>query len=226
MGAFFSATDDANENATQFYGVWGKIKDKEPQFAFRYCSGDAKVECCPSILFDWPMVTERVTVEFTADVEGFDPQTYVEESKTIFKGPFPKIEYPADWMGQHTRNYVAPLTGKGTYTWGNSKAEKSKKGNRSLGGASRWEETMDWEKDLYPYDSLFDYPAYDIGNSATKYSGKGFDYARIKSMTNPIEDEVAIKEAAQYDIDVVTANYRELGLDRVIEASIDATKTK
>lgn len=228
MGAFFSGTDDANENATQFYGVWGKIKDREPQFAFRYVSGDAKVECCPSILFDWPMVTERTTVELTADVEGFEPQCFVDETKTLFKGPFPKIEYPSDWMGQHSKSYVAPAGGKGNYNWG-KKNSQSKTGKRSLGGASRWNDYEAWEGDYYQ-DSLFNYGS--VGSTPTldydsyrSTLGKGFDGARIKKMMNRVEDEVVIKEHSQYDIDVITANYKELGLDRVIEASIDAMKS-
>ena len=90
MNAFFSGTDDANENATQFYLVWGKIKDKHPQVAFRYCSGDAKIKICPSVLIDWPMIKESTTVEYTCDMEGFQPEQYVEESETIF----PDINLP------------------------------------------------------------------------------------------------------------------------------------
>lgn len=236
MGAFFSGTDDANENASQFYGVWGKIKDKEPQFAFRYCSGDAKVECCPSILFDWPMVTERTTVEVTADIEGFEPASYVKETKTLFKGPFPKIDYPSDWMGQHTKGYVTTTRSYyGNSPWGanKNKSSKSKVGKRSIGGASRWDGFDPWEEEhyqtYYQQASFFDYPGYeetaDVGyEDVHGIYQKGMEHARIQETMGYMEEDPFVREASQHDVDDITSSYKELGFDRVIEASIDAVK--
>lgn len=105
MKAFFSATDNANENATQFYGVWGEINNQEPAFAFRYCSGDTKKEISPDSLFEWPIVTKTTIVETTVD--GMEPFVVQEQEKSLYAGPFPRpAEYPSDWMDKIKRKPI------------------------------------------------------------------------------------------------------------------------
>lgn len=96
MDAYFSPTDDANENANQFYGVFGKITDAQPKFAFRFCSGKHKVNYDPWVLFEAPVVksiTQVIMGDIVVDME----------QKAAFAGPWPMLQYPDDWMGQHTK---------------------------------------------------------------------------------------------------------------------------
>ena len=121
MNAFFSGTDDANENMSQFYAVYGKVADANPAFVFRYCSGQHKVVYDPSILFDFPQVktTVRTTFEFegTTDmgVPGFEPIVQEEETYSAYTGPWPDVDYPDDWMGQHTKSGYAYNRSTSTY---------------------------------------------------------------------------------------------------------------
>lgn len=119
MNSFFSATDDANENMTQFYGVWGKVANAEPEFSFRYVVGDSKVEVDPDLLIDWPTMdykSEMVKVETVSirDPEGLldiEENTISKESapeishikNELVRGPFKMVDYPADWMTQHEK---------------------------------------------------------------------------------------------------------------------------
>lgn len=128
MNAFFSGTDDANENMTQFYGVWGKVTDDEPMFAFRYVAGNSKVECSPDMLFDWPSIDQKKEVKVKEtitlhgdlsliDLEIDNPvmekelDSEIEETNgTLIKGPFKMIDYPEDWMNQHSKPVYTPST--------------------------------------------------------------------------------------------------------------------
>jgi hypothetical protein len=103
MNAYFSGTDDANENMNQFYAVFGKIQSKETAFAFRFCSGQHKIECDPSELFDFPKIKKTtVTTEEFVGVDGVEPQVQEHVVESNFKGPWPVVEYPKDWLEQHT----------------------------------------------------------------------------------------------------------------------------
>lgn len=121
MNSFFSGTDDANENMTQFYAVWGKVTSDEPQFSFRYVVGDTKEECDPSILIDWPTlerkrtVTTEESIRLDGDLSLLDIQlksneftqtkepTVEDFESELVKGPFVYVSYPEDWMHQHTK---------------------------------------------------------------------------------------------------------------------------
>ena len=116
MSSFFSATDDANENNTQFYGVWGNVDKEIPSMSFRYVSGDAKVEISPSTLFEWPIVKETVTtstivsklVEPCGDFTIEEATSSIEDTEIVtdeylYEGPFNQVEYPEDWMAQHKK---------------------------------------------------------------------------------------------------------------------------
>lgn len=123
MDAFWSGTDDANENMTQFYGVWGKVMDDQPNFLFRWVSGDTKENIDHSILFDIPVVTKRVITEY--HVPGQEVISETTEEYAAFKGPWEHEEYPEDWFGQHSKSFGAGVSygragsygkGRGTYT--------------------------------------------------------------------------------------------------------------
>ena len=102
MGAFFSQTDDDHENMTQFYGVYGKINDSKPEFALRYVVGDKKVNISPEFLFDFPMVTRKTRIE-TFISEDAEPQVEEKVETFQYKGPWDRVEYPEEWMDQHTK---------------------------------------------------------------------------------------------------------------------------
>lgn len=149
MGAFFSGTDDANENMNQFYAVWGKVEDNEPQFAFRWVCGDKKVVCEPDLLIDWPSLTyteeiktftkKRLTVLDADDVVGIETKapeekehedvSFVERTELI-KGPFKELPYPEDWNAQHSRktpvSSYSGFYGRSGYTTPASKTTKQR----------------------------------------------------------------------------------------------------
>lgn len=104
MDAYFSGTDDANENFYQFYAVYGKITQANPMFAFRFCSGKHKVQISPWTLFEKPDF--RVAAQLMIDDVVYDVETPQD-----YSGPWPKLPYPEDWMGQHTKSW-----GTTTYT--------------------------------------------------------------------------------------------------------------
>lgn len=105
MDAFWSGTDNANENMTQFYGVWGKINDAEPKFLFRWVCGEKKIDIDPSILFDIPQVEIKTVVTTTVPVDGFEPQVEEKIEYKAYKGPWQRVEAPEDWMGQHRKSW-------------------------------------------------------------------------------------------------------------------------
>lgn len=143
MDAFFSGTDDANENATQFYAVWGRVTAKEPAFAFRYVCGETKQPIDPSVLIDWP-VAKTVTTK-TTYVAGQDPIVDEKVVEERLKGPFEQIEYPEDWMPQHSKAYVAPVT---SYKYQGGGATPS--GGAWAGTEAGW-----------PEEAGYDYPDYE-----------------------------------------------------------------
>jgi hypothetical protein len=114
MKAYFSGTDDANENFYQFYAVYGEVDKDQPMFAFRFCSGKHKVEISPWHLFEAP----AFQVAAKLIVDGVE---YECAAPTAYNGPWPKIDYPTDWMAQHT------LTGRtaGGYNGGGYKPMSS-----------------------------------------------------------------------------------------------------
>lgn len=95
MDAYFSGTDDANENFYQFYAVYGKITQQQPMFAFRFCSGKHKVLISPWELFEKPAL--RVAAQLEVDGKVYDI-----EAAQAYNGPWPKLDYPEDWMPQHS----------------------------------------------------------------------------------------------------------------------------
>lgn len=184
MNAFFSGTDDANENMTQFYAVWGKVEDNEPAFAFRYVVGNTKEECDPGMLIDWPKidrvtetkVTEKLTfhgdislmdveVEETELVKENKPELVEEKNKRV-NGPFKMIPYPEDWMGQHSKKKYAYSKTNSKYYNKDNVAKSyyddfySKRFNSDWGKPAypqnNYQTSLDigYDDSLYPMDSM------------------------------------------------------------------------
>ncbi|MDK2600478.1 hypothetical protein QO179_23560 [Bacillus stercoris] len=146
MDAFWSGTDNANENMTQFYGVWGKINDAQPKFLFRWVSGESKVNIDPSILFDYPIVETKTVI--TKTVPGFEPEVTEKVEYESFKGPWENIDVPEDWIGQHKKKYA--------YSY---KPGSQKPGTYNYGGAGYKYQGYGNHADAYDYykeDSFYD----------------------------------------------------------------------
>lgn len=117
MDAYFSPTDDANENFYQFYGVYGRITDAQPKFAFRFCSGKHKVQISPWELFEAPEM--RVAAHLV-----IDDKVYEVENKQAFAGPWPKLDIPEDWMGQHSTTTRTAWSGNNNNSaWGGGRRD-------------------------------------------------------------------------------------------------------
>lgn len=219
MNAFFSSVDDANENATQFYGVWGKIKNQQPEFAFRYCSGEAKVQITPDVLFDWPMVTTTITSVITSEVPGFEPLTFTDKEHDMFKGPFAKLDYPADWMEQHTPRVEPAYVPKNTFP--KSTFPSRSYLDRRDGGLDQ----IEWDLD---HDPRWNNPVFEEDLSSSVMSGytygnrSGIEEAEVIQFLNlPDEKNKLDIRDNIYDI---CAEYARLGYAPVIEAAINSTK--
>lgn len=238
MGAFFSGTDDANENATQFYGVWGKVTDNEPAFAFRYVCGDQKIQIAPDALFEWPKRTIR-TIEVT-EIEGQEPVEVLKEEKVeLLKGPFPQIDYPEDWMPQHTKAVVITPSYGGTSRYPYSQAARNA-GAIDTGGKEYQAPLHSY--DGYPYEEDEDFYARyrkaehersahgghaaaggkkleenlrEVGNGSLG----GADVAEIHTAQDFANLRVVENEAKD-----IAEDLRDYGFTEIIESAIDATK--
>lgn len=202
MNAFFSATDDANENASQFYGVWGKVKDEQPAFAFRYCSGDSKIECDPSILFDWPTQIIETTHKITTTMDPVTTQTYVETEETIYHGPFDKINYPSEWMEQHTKAF-------------------RKSSPKDFYRTAPYSSYPSQQQAAYFEDEFYD-PYIQETPYATHftYSKKltGMENAEVQML---LGDEKEAAADIEQEIDEITYEYVKAGYDTIIEEASD-----
>lgn len=194
FSAFFSGTDNANENMNQFYGVWGYVNHDDPMFAFRWVSGDVKRECSPDILIDWPTITETELVQtrYRTSIELNDPdglidieegdlevedeigplEKYVETE--LVKGPFKRVEYPAEWLStqhkKHTFQYKYP-----TYNKGGAKKYSSAK-----------QTTLDYdEKDFDYYRDYYGGSIYDNLPGYDEYYGT--DYIKTERVRTNIK---------------------------------------
>lgn len=136
MDAFWSGTDDSNENYPQFYLVLGKITSDQIRFEFRWCEGDKKMnKLSPSLLIDWPQITQvqekfettKTTITVSSLEGSFLPESIVSDldqnasysqeaigevkTETLTKdydGPFERAEYPSEWLEkQHHPSFVA-----------------------------------------------------------------------------------------------------------------------
>ena len=193
MSAFFSGTDDANENMNQFYGVWGKVEDKEPEFTFRWVCGEDKVVCSPDLLIDWPKVTlveethqsikRTLTVDNSSgliDIErDFLEQVKVEnpqivKKEELIKGPFVAVEYPAGWMAQHKKK---------TYSYNNYQYGYGTTARPGTIPPTRGSEEPFYEYDYNAPGVLFDDYGYDYEDAV--YNTYAHDYNAPLSTGRP-----------------------------------------
>lgn len=99
MNAFFSGTDDRNEVDRQSYGVYGKLNRDIPEFVFRFVSNGQQIEYDPSHIFTKPVASNQDMVELNIDGEIYEVEK--QEDRSAFNGPWPRVEYPDEWMEQH-----------------------------------------------------------------------------------------------------------------------------
>lgn len=243
MQAFFSGTDDANENSNQFFFVWGHVDKEEPMYAFRYVVGNTKQVCDANILFDWPMVeteTKYVTnTKFAGSTDGLseligstefeDPE---DEDKDIiqeeYMGPFNRIPFPDDWMTQHKKD-VPTYSG---YNYGKYYPGKSKwtpKTVNQVKQPSVWDDIDDDAE--FPY-GVWDGYGYGYGNydSETEFPGDTPKLTQVDEVTQVISDFKTNKAELQDWLkdDILTGSEREELTKMLAElkAAIDAPSIK
>ena len=230
MNSFFSSTDDANENMTQFYAVWGRVTDDEPDFSFRYVAGNTKIECDPSMLIDWPHVSKKteVTTRETISVLGdtslidltFNNQEAVRTNESapvvvenrLLPGPFKMVDYPEDWMTQHSLPVYKSFGAGSNYYGGNY----GRFGKKNPAGAIDMFEEDAWAEYGYDYDPNINMPLDDEEidglvqrqKNFTRYDGRkrGKSTAEKKQTgeISPLSKEEAMQEALleNYENDV------------------------
>ena len=208
MGAFWSGTDDANENMTQFYGVWGKITTEKPDFLFRWVCGDKKINIDASVLFDIPQIEVKTVMTTTVPVEGIEPIVEEDVEYHAFKGPWPRIEAPEDWMPQHRKSYYSyPTTYRGGATGG-----ATGKGTPSQYGYSHGAE---WDHyDAYGYEG---------------YGGNGRSWGQ--AYNNDTATANASKKNLGTEAEVVVENEDakttvEIFIDKIANASLPLQETE
>lgn len=164
MDAFWSGTDNANENYTQFYGVWGKIKDDNPKFLFRWVCGNDKVDIDESVLIDIPPIVTTVTTKTMFPGGIMEPVETTETKLENFRGPWPVVEFPSDWYAQHEKEvYVAPKSYGSKKSYGNYGSYGGYGGTYS-GHQTTFDEHLSDEELLgfyEGYDGIVDNPTFD-----------------------------------------------------------------
>lgn len=157
MGAFFSGIDDANENMNQFYHVWGRVDTEMPEYVLRYVNGNTRKPVKLSDIFDMPQMevrtktTTRIDAKITGDLdliaasnlEGSNEEVEEEVEFIEYRGPWPMVEYPANWMPQHTKE--RPVA-------------------RSWGAGKKWDPVL--KRYVQDPASAYEYPAYEQGSWA------------------------------------------------------------
>lgn len=200
MDAFFSGTDDANENSTQFYGVWGRVDKEQPMFAFRYCSGDSKTIIDPSVLFDWPMITTTKTYEVTSTVKDFVPQTFTDIENEIYKGPFEHLDYPEDWMGQHTPRAEFSFKSSGGKSYSASQHGKM--------------DQLQWNMNYAP--------AFDVNETAYLPFSDALGMSDAEILKFMDAEDQKYKSDIYDNIQDIAAEYDSLGYSRIMESAMNA----
>lgn len=210
MDAYFSGTDNANENMTQFYGVWGKIKQEDPKIAFRWVCGDKKVDIDPSVLFDIPMIEIKTetTVKVTRTVPGEEPVVDEVTEEVIkyemMKGPWERVEAPEDWMGQHSKSWSYA----GGYNKGKTGGATPSKGYGGAGYGG------------YGYDYDYPYEGYGAGYGGTgSYGTSGASthskHSTSNHETTPLKKNgISGSKASQLEIGEVGETEVEIFLEQ------------
>lgn len=121
MGAFWSATDNANQKENMFYGVFGKI-NTEDKFLLKLVANDGVVydKLDVSDLFEFPQVKVDTKIQIeNSSTYGDIFEASVEEEEVIYenyKGVFKQLnQFKPSWLEQHSvQRYVAPVKQYGT----------------------------------------------------------------------------------------------------------------
>jgi len=152
MGAFFSATDNADEKEARIYGVIGKLNQDWPEMKFR--AGDGKggwIELNPYDVFETPDVNVAVPEEWMTKVHQPGSGVFGEHSK-------PKTAFPTQPVNPYYRNVYDPyFDGWERRPWHTGDYPRV----RRFGGAGQtnqdvleefdWER---WEKETYEDESI------------------------------------------------------------------------
>lgn len=85
MGAFFSGTDDKDEQRDQLYGVIGNIEKQEPDMKFRMCCGGKHHDLDMEQLFDIPGKTYDFPEEWMGQIKK-KPVNPLKTTKTYYPG--------------------------------------------------------------------------------------------------------------------------------------------
>lgn len=129
MSTFWSGTDTANQQDTQYYAVYGHI-NTEDDFLLKYVVNGEAVEVCVTDVFEYPMVVTSKKLEGIKGYEDILPeQLDEEEEKQPYKGVFKrKDEFPEEWLTScHTVS-------------GGGYGKENDKGSRGTGYQDEWTE--------------------------------------------------------------------------------------
>jgi hypothetical protein len=207
MAAFFSGTDDANENMTQCYFVWGKVTSPQPETAFRYVSGNMKVKTDPSVLFDWPVIRQVKTVktEYVGCTgPAIDEKTEIVD--TVYKGPYEKLSYPLEWMEQHTKKTYA--TGNWTGKYGSGTKSY---GAKAYGSGYHHAYGHDYYDDMgYPY-SGYEQQALELGDYSMNRGIEADDWIPGSEFANPEMGDFLVTEYDPHEADNLKEIMSDLG---------------
>lgn len=224
MDAFWSGTDNQNENATQFYFVWGKIFDNQPVYKFRYVNGkDRKIDIDADLIFDFPKVEVKTQYREIKNTTSYDPEgiignliatesdeiTHTTTETILFQGPFQDMAYPADWMDQHEVE---------------RSSFRSRQGSMFNGGRSNYDPYYGYDDD---YGHLYGDPdakaeallrmelerrerQYSFKNKGGSTSSKKDDSAQVAHLNN----------LDQTDIELITLEESEMLLDSITSVEV------
>lgn len=160
MNAFWSSTDDSNENMTQFYGVYGNILKDQPDFLFRFVSGDKKINIPYHHLFDQPMYETETVMTSVLNLEGQDP--VITEEREVehhpYNGPWPDVPYPAAWYNCHSVSVTPAWKGKRTtYNYGGANSYSAGEALTGYANTYDFEEGYDYMQGYSYHDSQYPY---------------------------------------------------------------------
>lgn len=223
MKAFWSGTDDANENVAQFYGVWGKVTDENPDFLFRWVCGDSKVNIDASLLFDIPQV-EIVTKTRVVFPEGImEPVEKTEVLLSDFNGPWPEVAYPDDWYGQHKKKTYTPSKTQTTYGGRGTSSKKTtgQNQNRSLYGSSYYDYLDEdvWDVgDQISYGFDDDSVSYLDDDDIDQYDGE-FDVPDY--LDTPIYEKTKKKQTGELKITAFPSNQLTAEEEENVKNNVD-----
>lgn len=164
MSAFFSGTDDANEQETRLYGVVGRVDKETPDILLR-SSMEGNFTLLPlSTAFELP--------------EGYQLENL----------PFPDVSYPKEWMEAidfSRPTYTAPWVGNSNY--GSNKFSKPKFGKSLSTKDEKWDYFDSWS-DPFAFDEpdddfkkMVDDAASDNSNQLELFSNSIYERVSVNS---------------------------------------------